>query len=244
MKLKHVVLALAAITVTPLIGADPFGTEILDGGKIIPRNLTLVGSTNEHMNFCFANNFPDGTIYMNHSEGIHTVSEYGMWRRSLDNGKTWEKTPFNFGGFNTFVNNDGKKCQIGCWDDKVSDTHKIRLQIMNDEQTGYTDYYSTIKLPFKSTFRLHREVLRTKDGRLLLNGYLRKENAAKFTSFVIESNDDGKNWTYLATIMDDTEKKYQEGPCLCQGIKQQTVQKDIMQTKYFFPAKVLIYIKG
>ena len=212
MKLKQLVLALAAIAVTPLIGADPFGTEILDGGKIIPRNLTLVGSTNEHMNFCFANNFPDGTIYMNHSEGIHTVSEYGMWRRSLDNGKTWEKTPFNFGGFNTFVNNDGKKCQIGCWDDKVSDTHKIRLQIMNDEQTGYTDYYSTIKLPFKSTFRLHREVLRTKDGRLLLNGYLRKENAAKFTSFVIESKDDGKTWTYLATIMDDTEKKYPEGP--------------------------------
>ncbi|MBQ9789523.1 MAG: exo-alpha-sialidase [Lentisphaeria bacterium] len=212
MSLKGLICAFASLAMVSVFAADPFGTRILDGGKVVPGNLTLVGTTNEHMNFCFANNFPDGTIYMNHSEGIHTVSEYGVWRRSMDGGKTWEKTPFNFGGFNTFVNKEGKKCQVGCWDDKISDTHKIRLQILNDEQTGFTDYYSEIKLPFKSSFRLHREVLRTRDGRLLLNGYLRKENAPKFTSFVIESKDDGKTWTYLATIMEDPQKKYQEGP--------------------------------
>ena len=79
---------------------------------------------------------------------------------------------------------------------------------MNDEQTGFTDYYSTIKLPFKSSFRLHRDVIRTRDGRLLLNGYLRKEGAAKLTAFVIESKDEGMSWNYLATIMEDTQKKY------------------------------------
>jgi hypothetical protein len=131
MNFKGLFLGVAAIASTMVIAKDPFGTEILDGGKVILGNLTLVGSTNEHMNFCFANNFPDGTIYMNHSEGIHTVTEYGAWRRSLDNGKTWEKTPFGFGGFNTFVNKEGKKCQVGCWDDNLSDTHKIRLQVMN-----------------------------------------------------------------------------------------------------------------
>jgi hypothetical protein len=114
---KFFVVGVAVLSVTALFAKAPFGTIVLDGGKVEPVELIMVGSTNEHMNFCFANNFPDGTIYMNHSEGIHTVSEYAVWRRSLDNGKTWEKTPFHFGGFNTFVNKDGKKCQIGCWDD-------------------------------------------------------------------------------------------------------------------------------
>lgn len=213
MKVKRFfILGLTMCLINALSAKDPFGTLTLDGGKVEPVSLTMIGATNEHMNFCFANNFPDGTIYMNHSEGIHTVSEYGVWRRSLDNGKTWEKTPFSFGGFNTFVNKDGKKCQIGCWNDKISDTHRIRLQVMNDEQTGFTDYYSTIKLPFKSSFRLHRDVIRTRDGRLLLNGYLRKEGAAKLTAFVIESKDEGMSWNYLATIMEDTQKKYPEGP--------------------------------
>ena len=118
MQIKKLLIAFLFVSAGVLTGKDVFGTKIFDGGKIVPVSLTVVGTTNEHMNFCFANNFPDGTIYMNHSEGIHTVTEYPVQRRSLNNGSTWERTPFKFGGFNSFLTKDGKKRQILCWQTK------------------------------------------------------------------------------------------------------------------------------
>ncbi|MBQ9788824.1 MAG: exo-alpha-sialidase [Lentisphaeria bacterium] len=214
MKLKSI-LALGLASFCVIVGAkQPFGTVILDGGKLEPVSLNMVGATNEHMNFCFANNFEDGSIYINHSEGIHTVTEYAMWRRSLDGGKTWEKTPFQFGGFNSFVNKEGKKCQVESWETKnYTKEHTIRLKVLKDDHSGLESVTtSKIIMPFESNFLLHREVIRTQDDRLLLNAYCRKKGEAKFTSFIIESKDDGKTWQYLSTILEATDKRYTEGP--------------------------------
>ena len=214
MKLKSL-LALGLVSFcVALCAKEPFGTIILNGGKLEPVSLTLVGATNEHMNFCFATNFDDGSIYLDHSEGIHTVTEYKVWRRSLDNGKTWEKTPFQFNGFNAFVNKDGKKCQVLSWEtSNYTKEHTIEMKIMKDDHSGIeSTSHSKIVMPFESNFLLHREVIRTQDDRLLLNGYCRKKGASKFTSFIIESKDEGKTWQYLSTVLEPNDKRYAEGP--------------------------------
>ncbi len=215
MKFKSFVIIGLAFYLVGLNAKDPFGTIILDGGKVVPLVSNTVGSTTEHMNFCFANNFPDGSIYMNHSEGIHTVSEHGVQRRSLDGGKTWEKVPFPFGGFNTYVNKAGKVCQVNSWEiNSYTTEHTITTQILKADHSGIENKFtSKITLPFESIFLLHREVIRTQDDRLLLSGYGRKKGVSKFFSFVIESKDDGKTWQYLSTIMEDqNDKRYGEGP--------------------------------
>ncbi len=190
----------------------PFGTVILNGGRIEPVSMSLIESTNEHLNFCFAQNFSDGSIYLRHSGGIHTVSEYGCRDYSLDNGVTWQRGQKGcLGGFNAYETLDGKKCQIECWDNKVSDIHTLIHKTADKNHIGQVTK-STIKLPYKSSFRLHRKVLRTKDNRLLLTGYGYKENANKNHSFLIESTDDGKSWHYYSTILEDYSVQFTEGP--------------------------------
>ena len=188
-----------------------YGSVTYNGFRVKPVAITMIQASNEPLNFCFATRFPDNSIYLNHSGGVHTVSEYSCRDYSLDNGKTWQKSPFVFGGFNAYLSKDGKKKQVECWSNKASDVQIINIKTLNSDNTVTTEKVE-IKLPFKGTFKLHREILRTKDGRLLLTGYSLKEGAKKLHSFVIESKDDGKSWTYLSTIMDDPEGKYPEGP--------------------------------
>ena len=88
--LTLIVLLLVIVKVTADESSYPFGTVIMNGGRIEPISMSLVESTNEHLNFCFAQNFSDGSIYLRHSGGIHTVSEYGCRDYSLDNGVTWQ----------------------------------------------------------------------------------------------------------------------------------------------------------
>ena len=215
-------LAVALLSVAfTSFGAEehPFGTMLLNGGRIEPVGMEMVEASNEHLNFCFATRFPDDSIYLNHSAGIHTVSEYGCRDYSLDNGHTWRKMPFDFGGFNAYQDRDGRKITVQCWDDKVSDTHVITRRILGPDGKSVTRETVTLKMPFESTFRLHREVLRLKDGRLLLTGYGRKKDAPKFFSFVIASGDDGKSWSYLSTILEDPAAKWPEGPNECAVIE-------------------------
>lgn len=190
----------------------PYGTIPLDGGRIEPVSMEMVESSNEHLNFCFAAGFPDGTVYLNHSVGIHTVTEHSCRDFSSDNGRTWQKMPLDFSGFNTYLSQDGKKCAVSCWDDKVADRHEITRRAVSADGKSVATEKSSIQLPFRSTFRLHREVLRTRDGRLLLPGYGRKDGSSKLFAFLIESKDDGKTWNYLSTIQEDAQSKMPEGP--------------------------------
>ena len=86
--------ALFAAETTPV----PFGTIPLNGGRIEPVRMTMIESSPEHLNFCFAHQFEDGSIYLSHSAGVHTVTEYGCRDHSLDGGKTWQRTDPDFGG--------------------------------------------------------------------------------------------------------------------------------------------------
>jgi len=191
-----------------------FGVIPLKGGTLQPLDMTLVESSNEHINFCFANNYSDGSIYIGHSKGIHTVTEYGHKDVSYDNGRTWQESKVNF-GFNSFEMTDGTKCCIGCWDSKCATEHVITRAMMKPGSDEVISDSSTITLERPSSFRLHRDVVRCKSGRLLLTGYGLWENDPKYHSFVIASDDEGATWFYLSTIMDDPERKYIEGPNEC-----------------------------
>lgn len=180
-----------------------YGTAILNGGKIEPVSLSMIKSFKEHLNFCFAKNYDDGTIYLNHSEGIHTVTERPARMYSLDNGKTWQETPFNFGGFNGFLTKDGKKCQIGGWTSEQKSNHTITLTTLNPDGKSVTAKKLSLQLPFESTLRMHRKVIRTKDGRLLLPVHCWIKDKPKRSVFLIESKDDGQSWQYLSMIMDE-----------------------------------------
>ena len=213
MKLKHLICGFAAMgIITAAVADSDFGTEILDGGKIVPVKLQMLKSIKEHLNFCFAKNYEDGTIYLNHSEGIHTVTERGNRMYSTDNGETWQVTPFNFGGFNGFLNKKGEKCQITGWTSEEKDLHMIQLTILNSDGKSVRTKKLPLKLPFVSTLRMHRKVIRTQDDRLLLPVHCWVKGAPKRSVFLIESKDDGESWQYLSTIMDDPEGKYAEGP--------------------------------
>ena len=156
MKLKHFLCGIAALAMVVNVSAsEEFGTEILDGGKVELVSLQMLKAIKEHLNFCFAKNYDDGSIYLNHSEGIHTVTEKPNRMYSLDNGKTWQVTPFNFGGFNGFLNKKGQKCQITGWTSEEKDLHMIQLTILNEDGKSVTTKKLPLKLPFVSTLRMH-----------------------------------------------------------------------------------------
>ena len=43
----------------------PFGTLMLNGGRLEPVEMSMIEASNEHLNFCFATRFPDNSIYLN-----------------------------------------------------------------------------------------------------------------------------------------------------------------------------------
>lgn len=200
--------ALFAAETTPV----PFGTIPLNGGRIEPVRMTMIESSPEHLNFCFAHQFEDGSIYLSHSAGVHTVTEYGCRDHSLDGGKTWQRTDPDFGGFNAYTTREGEKANVSCWAANVSNKHKITRKILSADGKSVRTETSEITLPFEADFRLHRDICKTRDGRLLLTGYCILKGEPKRTSFVIESKDDGKTWNYLATLLRDEESKTPEGP--------------------------------
>ena len=109
---------LSGIGAAAALAAFSAGAEetILNGCKVTPLELDVVETSPNHLNFCFATRYPDGAIHLNHSVGIHTVTERGCADISTDNGKTWKHAPDGAAGINSFCSRDGKRVQIGCWD--------------------------------------------------------------------------------------------------------------------------------
>ncbi len=208
--------AVALCAAASLLAKDaedyPFGTQILNGGAVVPVDLSLVHASNEHMNFCFVHRFADGTLRLSHSMGIHTVTEHGCRDCSTDDGKTWQRTPNGLvGGFNAYDTQDGRKACVACWSMQELDAHTITRTIENADGK-VTEEKSTLKLPFKSWCQMHRNILRCKDGRLVMPVKGRKQGHNKWMAFMVESRDDGKTWQYVSTILEDLTQKYTEGP--------------------------------
>ena len=191
-------------------GESPAKTVILNGGRIEPVDITTVRTSTDHLNFCFANRFPDGTIILNNSGGVHTKSEYGMRSVSLDNGKTWKDFQSEFKGINSWLSLDGKKSRIDCWNREQKDRHEITRVVLSDDMQSVEKFKTPLILPFKSSVHLHRDVIRLADGRLVAPGYGRKEGEAKAHTFLLDSEDDGRTWRFLATAAENLEGKIAE----------------------------------
>ena len=154
------------------------------------------------MNFCFANNFPDGTIYLSHSIGTHMKDERHVNVTSRDNGKTWQSGGPT-GGMNTFLTKDGRKRRVSSWSLAVTNVHDIQVMTLGSDGKPVRKVVK-VKTPRMQQFRLHRNVVRLADGRLLLTGYSqdRKTKPWHCTAFAVCSDDDGETWKYLSNFPD------------------------------------------
>ncbi len=183
------------------------------GGCLTTIDDTQIESFGDDMNFMFAYRFSDGSIHLNHSKGVHTVTEYSCCDISPDNGRTWQNNVKDSCGINTFEGLDGGKYQVGCWGLKHAKVHTLALR-KYDDATGTKQTVATcnVELPYVSQFLSHRDIIRLKSNKLLATAYGSIEGHKKSHVFVIESDDDGRTWKYLSTIADDLEGKTAEGP--------------------------------
>ena len=187
-----------------LLGTSAFADEILlDGGKLIPVDSKTIESYKDDMNFCFATRFSNGEIHLNHSKGVHTITEFQCTDWSPDNGKTWKsgkgKKIF---GINACELPDGTKLQIGCWSGDIKTDHE--LTVHTETKDGkLTTVKVPFKFPFPSSFRTHRECIILKNGTILATAYGYKQGAKKSYAFVIASYDNGKTWQYLSDLCAD-----------------------------------------
>ncbi|MBQ9789198.1 MAG: exo-alpha-sialidase [Lentisphaeria bacterium] len=194
----------AILSTAMVLGATAYAGDILlDGGKLVPIEAKTIEMYKDDMNFCFATRFSDGEIHLNHSKGVHTITEFQCTDWSPDDGKTWKsgkgKKIF---GINSFENSKGEKVQIGCWSGEIKSEHL--LTVHTESKDGKV---TTTKVPVKfeipSSFRTHREAIVLKDGTVLASAYGYQQGAKKSYAFVIASYDDGKTWEYLSALCDD-----------------------------------------
>ena len=184
------------------------------GGVLTSVDDTTVETFGDDMNFCFAYRFSDGSIHMNHSKGIHTVTEYGCRDISLDNGRTWQNNVKGGScGINSFEGLNGEKFQIHCWALKFQKVHTLVLSQYDDNtHTKKTVATCQVEMPKPTQFLMHRDVIRLTSGKLLATAYGKVEGGKKDYCFVIESTDDGRTWKFLSVVADDPEGKTAEGP--------------------------------
>ena len=185
----------------------------LHGAKLVPIESSIVESGPEDMNFCFATRYVDGSIHLNHSKGIHTVTEYGCSDISYDNGKTWQYAASGVCGINSFQNLKGEKIQISCWNHKQAASHQLSI-LRYDDATHKKELVTktTVELPFESSFHTHRAVIRLKTGRLLACAYGTRKDEKKNHSFIIASDDDGTTWKFHSILAEDLQATTAEGP--------------------------------
>lgn len=201
--------AAALLAVTSLCADE----VILNGGKITPLSGVIVAVSSHDMNFCLANRFADGTVHLTHTIGVHVVNERGRAAVSRDGGKTWEarETQYSF-AMNSFDNRQGQKCRILCWDDAMTATHELDFNILAEDGKSFSHGKIPVTLPYASSLRVQRQMLRLRDGRLLMPAYGRKESARGNHCLLLVSADDGESWQFLADVADSNEVPSVEGP--------------------------------
>ena len=156
------------IAAAALLSSAAFGAEIImNGGKIVPVRSSIVETFTDDLNFCCAKNYSDGQIHLNHSKGIHTVTEYPCADISYDNGKTWQSGKGkSVLGYTAWETPDGEKMSIGCWEKNFKTEHDIVINRI-DKNGKYSKSYTKIAMPYESSFQMHRDVIRLKDNTLL-----------------------------------------------------------------------------
>ncbi len=208
---KLLLTILALLLASTLLSAR---TYRLHGGKVTTLEDNTVETFGDDMNFCFAFRFSDGHIHLNHSKGIHTVTEYGCAEMSLDNGKTWIHCEAGTTcGINSFEGIDGGKYNYGCWDRAYSKTHVVGVNRYNPETKKMDRVHSaTLEMPFATQCFVHRDAIRLPSGKLLMTYYGHKEGEAKCHIGVFETSDEGASWQFTGVMADDPAGETAEGP--------------------------------
>ena len=202
-----------------LVGVTAAAQEMkINGGKVVPVEAKVIETYKDDMNFCFATRFSDGEIHLNHSKGVHTISEFQCTDYSLDDGKTWVNNSNNkkkIFGINACEFPDGTRMQIGCWTFDVKKVHTLTIHTQTPEQNKqnkYSTVYCQFELPFEANCLTHREILRLKNGTLLTPAYCHVKGEKGNRLFLLISRDNGKTWKYHSTVASDPEGKTPEGP--------------------------------
>ena len=203
----------AILSAALLVGVAANAKEMkINGGKVVPVEAKVIETYKDDMNFCFATRFSDGEIHLNHSKGVHTITEFLCTDYSDDDGKTWKsgkgKKIF---GINSCELPDGTKMQIGCWTNKVQKVHT--MSITTQDKSGNVKTWSCdFEFPFEANCHTHRDILRLNDGSLIIPAYGHVKGEKGLRVFIIQSKDNGKTWQYLSTLAKDPEGKTPEGP--------------------------------
>lgn len=174
-------------------------------GSVTFDSLDVIRLHPEDLSFIYAHKRTNGTIWLGHAIGLHGVTERGGHLMSPDNGKTWgvPKQPQAFGScMNMCEFPDGSTMNIEAWSSKPVKAHEITVIKWNKSGNlkERKSWKSKITLPMETSFHLHRDLIRFKDGRLVACGYGTRKGKSKSWSFVIESKDEGKTWSYLGQL--------------------------------------------
>ncbi len=140
-------------------------------------------------------------LHLNHSKGVHTVSERHCSEISYDNGETWQKPVAgeNIFGANACENSRNEIINVGCWSSKASNIHNWTIKKV-DKNKKLTVRTVKVEMPYSTTVHSYRQVILTRSGKMIATAYGHKKNAAKAHLFCIISEDDGENWKFHSII--------------------------------------------
>lgn len=164
---------------------------------------TTVFEAEEHLNFPWAFQGPDGFIAFNCSIGQHTVTERGMRLISEDDGETWTRPEQDtVSGMGTLLS-DGRAVALSCWNPETNEEGAYLVTTLYYSAGGRTlteRVPGLLTLPFKMAPHFHRSIVELPDGSLVAGVYGRQEGHAKYTSALVRTDDHGKSWRFLSVI--------------------------------------------
>lgn len=184
----------------------------LEGGQVEVLSRRVLAQSDEHINFPFAKRFDDGTIWMTHSIGTHTVTERGARLWSLDNGATWTEPGIaSISPMNSHQLDDGRVVALTAWDRTFSRTHDVVIHTWAGPRSEKTTRTVQVELPWSAQLFLHRTMIEAGDGSLIQTAYTRMEDQHRFRAFTLRSTDGGQSWAYHSTLGFDPASAFDTG---------------------------------